>query len=398
MKEYRYVIVGGGMAAHAAVQGIREIDEHSPIGVFSLETTPPYRRPALSKDLWKGEAFDSAKLDDLDDNTNLHLGERIASIDPRAHRIKNAQGEEYGYEKLLLVTGGRVRRLPFDDRFIQYYRTVQDYKKLHELTGQGKEFLVIGGGFIGSEVAAALAMNGEKVTMAFPERGIGGKIFPEELSVWLNDYYRKKGVTVQAGVQVTGTEQKDGRMEVYTSHPHSLSADHIVAGIGIDPDTLLAEEAGIDVDNGIVVDEFLRTAVTDIYAAGDVAAFRNPALGMRTRVEHEDNALTMGRLAGKNMALHHNGRDAEAYTHQPMFYSDLFDLGYEAVGQLDAGLETIIDWAEPYQKGIIYYLSDDRVRGVLLWNVWDKVDDARALIAHPGPFTAGKLKEWRLEM
>ncbi len=398
MKEYRYGIVGGGMAAHAAVQGIREVDEHSPIGVFCQETVPPYRRPALSKDLWKGDEYDSAFLDEVGENTNLHLGERIASIDPRQHRIVNAQGEEYGYEKLLLVTGGRVRRLPFDDRHVQYYRTVQDYNTLREHTGQGKEFLVIGGGFIGSEIAAALAMNDENVTVAFPERGIGGKIFPEELSVWLNDYFRQKGVTVQSGVQVTGTEEKDGRMEVYTSHPHTLRADYIVAGIGIDPDTLLAEEAGMEVDNGVIVDEFLRTTATDVYAAGDVAAFRHSALGMRIRVEHEDNALTMGRLAGKNMALHHNGKNAGAYTHQPMFYSDLFDLGYEAVGQLDARLETVVDWEEPYQKGIIYYLSDDRVRGVLLWNVWEKVDDARALIAHPGPFTAGKLKEWRLEM
>ena len=398
MKEYRYVIVGGGMAGHAAVQGIREVDESSPIGIFGQETAPPYRRPSLSKDLWKGDEYESAFLDEVDDNTNLHLGERIASIDPRNHRIANTQNEEYAYEKLLLVPGGRVRRLPFDDRHIQYYRTVQDYKTLRELTGEGKEFLVIGGGFIGSEIAAALAIHDENVTMAFPERGIGGGIFPEELSVWLNDYYRKKGVNVQSGVQVTGTEEKNGRIEVYTSHPHSLSADHIVAGVGIDPDTLLAEEAGMDVADGIIVDEFLRSTATDVYAAGDAASFRNPALGMRTRVEHEDNALTMGRLAGKNMALHNNGKDAEAYNHQPMFYSDLFDLGYEAVGLLDANLETIIDWEEPYEKGIVYYLSEGRVRGVLLWNVWEKVDDARTLIAHPGPFTADKLKEWRLSM
>jgi 3-phenylpropionate/trans-cinnamate dioxygenase ferredoxin reductase subunit len=141
------------------------------------------------------------------------------------------------------------------------------------------------------------------------------------------------------------------------------------------------------VDDGVVVDERLRASHPDVYAAGDVAAFPNPALGERTRVEHEDAANSMGRLAGRNMA----GRD-EPYRELPFFYSDLFDMGYEAVGDTDSRLETVMDWKEPYREGVVYYVRDGRVRGVLLWNVWEKVDDARRLIAEPGPFRPEELK------
>jgi NADPH-dependent 2,4-dienoyl-CoA reductase/sulfur reductase-like enzyme len=159
-----------------------------------------------------------------------------------------------------------------------------------------------------------------------------------------------------------------------------------VAGLGIRPNTGLADAAGLKLDDGILVDERLRTSHPDVYAAGDVARFYNPALGKLLRVEHEDNANTMGRLAGRNMA-----GQTELYTHLPSFYSDLFELGYEAVGDLDSRLEIVADWQEPFQQGQVYYLQAGRVRGVLLWNTWDKVDAARALIAEPGPFEAAAL-------
>jgi NADPH-dependent 2,4-dienoyl-CoA reductase/sulfur reductase-like enzyme len=141
------------------------------------------------------------------------------------------------------------------------------------------------------------------------------------------------------------------------------------------------------VENGIVVDKHLLTSAPDIYAAGDVANFFHSALGKRVRVEHEDNAVRMGKLAGRNMA-----GAAEPYTHIPMFYSDLFELGYEAVGELSSKLETVADWQEPFKKGVVYYLGEGRVRGVLLWNVWDFVPEARALLNAPGPFRAADLK------
>ena len=140
------------------------------------------------------------------------------------------------------------------------------------------------------------------------------------------------------------------------------------------------------VDDGIVVDEHLRTSHADVFAAGDVARFLAPALGKRIRVEHEDNALTMGRAAGRAMA-----GDPSPYNHLPFFYSDLFDLGYEAVGELDPRGEVVADWKEPFREGVVYYLSAGRVLGVLLWNTWNQVEAARTLIAHPGPFRAAHL-------
>jgi NADPH-dependent 2,4-dienoyl-CoA reductase/sulfur reductase-like enzyme len=164
-------------------------------------------------------------------------------------------------------------------------------------------------------------------------------------------------------------------------------ADGVIAGLGIEPNVSLAQAAGLEIDNGIVVDEGLRTSYPDIYAAGDVAHFFNPLLGKRIRVEHEDNANTMGRAAGQAMA----GNSAP-YHHLPFFYSDLFELGYEAVGELNPRLETVADWKERYREGVIYYLEHGRVRGVLLWNTWGQVDAARALIAEPGPFRAEDLR------
>jgi 3-phenylpropionate/trans-cinnamate dioxygenase ferredoxin reductase subunit len=166
-----------------------------------------------------------------------------------------------------------------------------------------------------------------------------------------------------------------------------LEADGVVAGIGIEPNVELARAAGLEVENGIVVDASLRTSHPDIFAAGDVASFANPALGVRLRVEHEDNANTMGRMAGRAMT-----RQSVSYDHLPFFYSDLFELGYEAVGEVDSRLETVADWKEPYREGVVYYLRDGRVRGVLLWNVWEQVDAARRLIAEPGPFRPEDLK------
>ncbi|MFA6163696.1 MAG: FAD-dependent oxidoreductase, partial [Methylobacter sp.] len=217
-------------------------------------------------------------------------------------------------------------------------------------------------------------------------------LFPHDLNQFLNDYYRDKGVEVLPRQMVKGLARKQDQLFLDVrsadgSGERSIEVDAVVAGIGIKPNVRLLEQAGLAVDNGIVVDELLRTENPDIFAAGDVANFYNPSLDIRMRAEHEDNALTMGKCAGRNMA-----GDSLPYHHLPYFFSDLFDLGYEAVGRTDSRLETMEDWVEPYKKGVIYYLQQNRVRGVLLWNVWDRVEATRALIAEPGPFTPADLK------
>lgn len=388
MKNCKYLIIGGGMAADTAARGIRELDASGPLAIIGKEPDPPYRRPMLSKGLWKGGPLEKIwrKTDTI--AADLILGRQAVSLDPAKRLVRDDQGEEYGYEKLLLVTGGTPKRLPFAEDGIVYFRTLPDYIQLRAMADQAdKTFAVIGGGFIGTELAAALTMNGRKVVMLIKDQAICSKAFPADLAGFLNDYYREKGVELVPGDMVTTCKRRGERFELQTQGGRTFDVNGVVAGLGIQPNVGLAEAAGLKLDDGIVVDEQLRTSAPDIYAAGDVAMFPHAVLGKLTRVEHEDNALKSGKLAGRNMA-----GAGERYTHAPYFYSDLFDLGYEAVGELNSKLETVSDWQEPFRKGVVYYLDRGRVRGVLLWNVWKKVEAASALLAEPGPFRPEDLK------
>lgn len=386
MKQYRYLIIGGGLSSDAAVRGIRELDRDGSIAVISTEKDPPYVRPNLSKGLWKGKSIDDIWCDTKGLGVDLHLGRKITEINTLAKSVCDDKGDTYAYDKLLLATGGSPNRLPFGGDAIVYYRELEDYRRLRALCETGESFLVIGGGFIGTEIAAALTMADKKVTMVFPEQEIGARVYPKDLSQFISDYYREKGVVVVSGDTITSLEKQGKRYLVRSKAGKTFEVDGVVAGIGIHPNTGLAEQAGLKLDNGIVVDDHLKTSNADIYAAGDVANFFHPSLEKRVRVEHEDNATQMGKLAGRNMA----GAN-ETYAYAPMFYSDLFDLGYEAVGELSSSLDTVADWKEPFTKGVVYYTQEGRVRGILLWNVWDTVDEARLLLGEQGPFTAKDL-------
>lgn len=387
--KYDYLIIGAGMAADAAAKAIREVESDAKIGIVGEETSAPYQRPPLSKGLWKGDKSPAdVDLATAATGATLHLGRRIESLDRAAHLAHDDRGDSYRYRRLLLATGATPRRLTAEggDRII-HFRTLADYQALHGFAQPGAYIGVIGGGFIGSELAASLATLGCNVSLLFPGATIGVGRYPEGLARYLDDYYRKHGVDVRSGVRVDGSQPTEGGVKLQLSDGKLMQLEAAVAGLGVTPNTALAEQAGLAVDNGIVVDSQLRSSDADIWAAGDVANFYNPALDRRLRVEHEDAAVSMGRHAGRAMA----GIAAD-YTELPFFYSDLFDLGYEAVGLLDTQLEVVEDWREPYREGVVYYLEAGRVRGVLLWNVWDQVDAARELIAQAGPFDAASLR------
>ena len=381
MKHYKYLIIGGGMTGDAATRGIRELDETGSIGMIGEEPDPPYSRPNLSKGLWKGRPMEKVWRKTQERDVELHLGRKVIYLDPAKKSVGDDRGDEYTYDKLLLATGGSPLRLPFGGEDVIYFRYLQDYLRLRALTEKGERFLVVGGGFIGSEIAAALTMVGKQVVMVFLEDAIGGLIFPGDLAFFLNGYYREKGVEVVTGDSIAAISKEGSRFNVRTGGGRDFEVDGVVAGIGIRPNVDVAKDAGLAFDDGIIINERLETSAPDVYAAGDVANFYHFALQERMRVEHEDNALKMGLLAGRNMA----GAD-EKYTNIPLFYSDLFEHGYEAVGELSSKLKMVPDWEEPYKKGVVYYMKDGRVRGVLLWNFWKQVEAARALMLEKGPF------------
>jgi len=370
MHTTKHLIVGAGMTGDMAAKGIREQEPDGSITMIGSDPHPTYKRPLLTKGLWHGAAEDALWREPAE-GVELVTGRRIVSLDLAGHTATTDAGEDYSWEKLLFATGARPRQIPGAEGVV-WFRTLDDYHRVREAAVEGAHIVVIGGGFIGSELAASLTDNGCRVTMLFPEPGVGDRLFPGDLSKSVTDYYREKGIEVLTGETVKAASGD----RVETGSGRTIEADAVAAGLGVVPNTELAEEAGLEVDDGIVVDEYGRVpGHEDVYAAGDVARFPVPALGISLRIEHEDHANTHGRLVGGNMA-----GAGMPYTHLPFFYSDLFDLGYEAVGLVDSRLEAVEDWEEPYRKGVVTYVEDGRPRGVLLWNVWGKLDQARDLI------------------
>lgn len=390
MTDYKYLIVGGGMAGDSAARGIRELDPDGTIGILSADIDPPYARPALSKKLWTDPDFDwdsEVDLHTAETGADIHLQTVVTTIDREQHAVATADSERFGYEKLLIATGGRPRSLPGvgpSDRVLTY-RSADDYRRARALADEHASIAVVGGGYIGCEMTSALAQNNAQVTLVTPDEVVGGSTFPPDLAQAFQQRFIDAHVDLRCGRRVESAEEGAEGVTLTLDDGTTVRAGAVVVGFGIEPVDGLAREAGLAVDNGIVVNDRLVTDDPDIFAAGDVAHYPDLLLGSR-RVEHVDNAQQQGRQAGRNLA----GAD-EPYLYTPMYYSDVFDMGYEAVGKLDASLDTVEDWAEPTEKGVIYYLDDGLVCGVLLWNVWDKTDNARQVLAEAHALTKDDL-------
>ena len=380
---YDYAIVGGGLAGASAVQGIRELDAVGRILLIGEEKHLPYDRPPLSKKLW----FGKQKVEDifLHDRAfydkhavTLALGAKAARLDPAAKMLTTTQGETYGYGKLLLATGCKPRTLTIpggDLDGVCYFRDLNDYLRIREVAAEGKSAVVIGGGFIGSELAAALNICKLHVTMIFPGALLCDRVLPDYLGRAVQQRYAEKGVRILAADKPVSFGKNDHKFITRTGKGEMIESDIVIVGVGVIPEVELARSGELEVGNGIVVNEYLETSRPDIYAAGDNTFFPYRALGQAMRIEHWDHALNQGRWAGRNMAGAH-----EPFTYQPYFFSDLFEFGYEATGEVDSRLETFADWQKENDTGVIYYLRDEKVRGVMMCNVWDKVETARELI------------------
>ena len=400
---FPYIIIGGGLAGASAVEGIRERDKTGAILLIGSEKHLPYDRPPLSKKLWFGKKkVEEIFLHDQEfydqNGVTLAPGVTVTSLDAKEKTITASGGRTYRFQKLLLATGGAPRTLSIPGGSLEgicYFRTLDDYLRLRQEASEGKSAVVIGGGFIGSEIAAALTINKVNVTMIFPDAYLVNKVFPEYLGRALLNQYRARGIKVLVNEMPSAFAKAGGKFITQTQSGVKIESDMVIVGIGIAPSLELPRKAGLQTANGIIVDEYLQTSLPDIYAAGDIAFFPYQALGKQTRVEHWDNALNQGKWAGRNMA-----GAREPYTYMPYFFSDLFEFGYEAVGEVDARLETFADWQKENDTGVIYYLKDGKVRGAMMCNVWDKVEAARELIRKGEPVSKDSLRgliRWRTQ-
>jgi NADPH-dependent 2,4-dienoyl-CoA reductase/sulfur reductase-like enzyme len=392
MSRYEYVIVGGGMVADAAARGIRELDPDSAILILSDDVDEPYTRPALSKLLWTDPSFteDDVPLGTEATGAEIRTGTRVDAIDPEAKTV-TVGDETLEYGALLLATGGTPRTidLPAGDRVV-YFRTFEDYRHLRELADDRPRVVVVGGSYIATEIAAALVQNDCQVTLVTPDSVLREKILPADLARRFQSWFEDAGVEIVPDTRIaSGTASEDG-VVLTTEGGTTIEGDVVVLGLGIDPNTALAEAAGLTVSDGVMVDEHLRTSSPSVYAAGDVASYPDALLG-RARIEHVDLARKQGRHAGREMV-----GDETPFTDTPYFYSMVFGHRYEAVGGLDSSLDTVAAWAEPGEKGSVYYLDGDAVQGVLLWgNSSDAEpaarDGARAALAEPTRFSREQL-------
>ncbi len=388
MARYEYVIVGAGMIADAAAKGIRELDPESAILILGDEADEPYTRPALSKLLWTDPSFTPDKVPLGTEASGAGIRPRApgAAVDPPA-QTRTGGGETLEYGALLLATGGvptTLPDLPAGDRVV-YFRTFADYRHLRALADDRPHVAVVGGSYIGTEIAAGLVQNDCRVTLITPDATLRAKAFPQDLATTFQGWFEDAGVEIVPSTKVTGGTATDEGVSLTTDTGGTIEADVVVFGLGITPSTELAEAAGLEVGDGIVVDEHLRTSNPSVYAAGDVASYPDALLGRR-RIEHVDLARKQGRAAGRAMV-----GDETPFAYTPYFYSMVFGHRYEAIGTLDSSLEVVEAWAEPKAKGSLYYLDGDAVQGVLLWGNSsdaepDARDGARAVLAEPSSF------------
>jgi len=379
MKNIQYLIIGGGMTADSAVRGIRSIDQGASICLVSNESVPPYNRPPLSKGLWQGKSIEKIWRRTENQQVDICLDTEIVNLNLSRMSASDNRGNEIKYEKLLLATGTSPRKFPFGGESINYLKYFKDFERLKLLVDQKERFTIIGGGFIGSEIAASLSLLGKKVTIIFPENWMNQRIFPMEISSHIHDVFIRHNVNILSGISVTGFEEQGEEKIVHLNTKEGISqnliSDGVIAGLGVIPNTKLAQDAGLAVENGIRVNSQFQTENPDVFSAGDVANYPDFYLKKNRRVEHEDHANRSGMLAGKNMT-----GAGLSYEYLPYFYSDLFDIGYEAVGDLDSSLDVTIDWEEAFKKGTFYYQRDSKIVGILLWNIWGKLDKAREII------------------
>lgn len=391
MENVEYLIVGGGLAGATAAATIRETDNVGRIVILSKETKLPYHRPPLSKGILLGyqpperifvypEKFYEEK------NIDVILGIEASTLDREENIITDVQGNRYSFDKLLIATGCRLRYLDVpggDLDNVFYLRVLDDSLLLLEAMKEAKQAVVIGSGFIGLEAASALAQNDIKTTLLVREDRLFPKLGSPELSDYFYQLYKQNYVNIIFNQTATAFAGEEKVEQVITSTGEELPADIVVIGIGVVPNVEFLAHSGLKLENGVVVSEYLETEREGIFAAGDVANYYDVIFGKQRRVEHWDNGRSQGRIAGLNML-----GQRQVYDHISYFFSDMFAVSWEFVGDNSDVDEVIISNSLAEDNAIIYYLKENVLKAAFLLMKTNKErEEVTALIKSKKPLT-----------
>ena len=378
-----HVIVGASLTGARAAATLREEGFEGRVVLVGAETERPYERPPLSKDYLRGEAGrDRLYVHDEDfygeQQIELRLGRSAETLDTARRELELEGGERLRYDRLLLATGAEPRRLSIpgsDLEGVLYLRSVEDSDALRERFRHSRSVVVVGAGWIGSEVAASARQRGLEVTVIDPTAVPLERVLGTEVGAVYRDIHTDHGVRMLLGTGVDAIEGAQVVERVRTGDGHEVDCDLVVVGVGVEPRTRLASQAGLALDDGIAVDERLQTSAPRVFAAGDVANAHHPFYGDRIRVEHWANALNQGPAAARNML----GKSA-AYERLPYFFSDQYDVGMEYTGYARRWDRVVFRGDPASREFIAFWLVRDQVVAGMNVNVWDVTDPIRRLI------------------
>ena len=385
IQEFDHVIIGGGLAGGNAVISIRENDSKCSVLLITDENHLPYDRVPLSKNYLYGkipkEVLYIKKMDFYNSQKiQILSGKSVTSLDANRKLISLEDKSQIHFRKLLLATGGRVRQLGIpgtDLKNVFYLRTIEDSEAIKEVIQTAKKGVVIGGGFIGCELASTFAKKAISTTIIEAGSKILGRVFDSDTASWLERYFSRKGVKIMTKTMPLECVGNNGKVTgVKLQSGEVVPADFVVIGIGINPNVELAKNAGLQVDNGIIVNEYMQTSNPDIYAVSDVARFYSPVFGRHMRLEHYDLAIKQGKLAGQNMT----GK-TKPFEELPYFFSFMFDVRIEVYGDMSK-YDTVITRGIPTENGNFtkFYLDNNIVNAVMMVTRKENVEDIKQLI------------------
>jgi 3-phenylpropionate/trans-cinnamate dioxygenase ferredoxin reductase subunit len=396
MSKRTFVIVGASLAGAKAAEELRKLGFDGEVVLVGAEAERPYERPPLSKDHLRGEsdrekAFVHSPDFYAQQEIELITGHAATNLDVGARRVVLDDGRSLSFDKLLLTTGAAPRRIGVPGAELEgiyYLRTLADSEALRDRLTEGIRLAVVGAGWIGSEVAASARQKGAEVTLIDPLTLPNERIFGPEIGAFYRDVHARHGVQLALGEGVEAFEGDGGVSAVRTSGGHTVACDIAVVGIGVAPRVELAGEAGLPLDNGVLVDEALRTEAASIYAAGDVANAWHPFFGRRIRVEHWANALNQGPAAARAML-----GEPVKYDHIPYFFSDQYDVGMEYSGFATEWDEVVFRGDRDGGEFLAFWLKDDRVIAGMNVNVWDVNEHVQTLIRSRRPVAPASLRD-----